>query len=69
MAVLGPHKGTGTSLSDDFSQMQLLVKSTNLKYLGLEVNMEKSKTTLFSQTFEVAVNKVPLFFSFLASRP
>ena len=29
--------------------------------------MEKSKTTLFPQTFEVAENKVP--FSFLASRP
>ena len=56
MAVLEPHKGTGTSLSDDFSQMQLLVKSTNLKYLGLEVNMEKSKTTLISQTLEVAEN-------------
>ena len=24
--------------------------------------MEKSKTTLFAQTFEVADNKVPLFF-------
>ena len=31
--------------------------------------MEKSKTTLFSQTFEVAENKVPLFFSFLAEEP
>ena len=30
--------------------------------------MEKSKTTSFSQTFEVAENKEPLFFSFLASR-
>ena len=26
--------------------------------------MEKSKTTLFPQTFEVAENKVPLFFHF-----
>ena len=26
--------------------------------------MEKSKTTLFSQTFEVAENEVPYFFCF-----
>ena len=26
--------------------------------------MEKSKTILFSQTFEVAGNKIPLFFHF-----
>ena len=31
--------------------------------------MEKSKTILFSQTFEVAERKVPLFFSFLAEEP
>ena len=34
----------------------LLVKSTNLQYVGLEAKMEKSKTTLFPQTFEVAEN-------------
>ena len=28
----------------------------------MEAKNEKSKTTLFSQTFEVAENKVPLFF-------
>ena len=48
--------------------MWLLVKSTNLQYLSLEAKMEQSKTTLFSQTFKVAEAKVPLFFSFLASR-
>ena len=31
--------------------------------------MEESNTTLFPQTFEVAGIKVPLFFSFFASRP
>ena len=51
-----------TSLSGDFSQMWLLVKSTNLQYLGLVAKTEKSKTTLFSQTFEVAENKKTLFF-------
>ena len=39
-----------------------MVKSTNLQYLGLDAKMEKSKTTSFSQTFEVAENKEPLFF-------
>ena len=54
--------GTGILLSGDFSQIRILVKSTNRPYLGLEAKMEKSKTTLFPQTFEVAKNKVPLFF-------
>ena len=39
-----------------------MVKITNHQYLGLEAKIEKSKTTLFSQTFEVAEKKV--FFQF-----
>ena len=31
----------------------------------MEAKNEKSKTTLFSQTFEVPESKVPLFFPFL----
>ena len=31
--------------------------------------MKKNEGTLFSQTFEVPENKVPLFFSFFASWP
>ena len=49
-------------MTGDFSQICKLVKSTNCQYLGLEAKNEKSKTTLFSQTFEVPENKVPLFF-------
>ena len=56
------HWGTGILLSGDFSQIRILVKSTKRPYLGLEAKMEKRKTTLFPQTFEVAENKVPLFF-------
>ena len=32
------------------------------QYLRLEAKIEKSKTTLFSQTFEFVESKVPLFF-------
>ena len=39
--------------------MWILIKNTNHQYLGLEAKIEKSKTTLLSQTFEVAENKVP----------
>ena len=49
--------------------MWILIKSTDRQYLGLEAEIDKTKTTLYSQTFKVAENKVPLFFSFLASRP
>ena len=45
------------------------LKSKNRQYLGLKAKNEKSKSTLFSQTFKVSENNVPLFFSFLASRP
>ena len=44
-------------------------KSTNSQYHCLKAKIEKSKTTIFSQTFEVADSKVPLFSSFLASKP
>ena len=44
-------------------------KAKKRQYLGLEAKIDKSKTTLFSQTFKVPENKAPLFFSFLASRP
>ena len=44
-----------------------LVKSINRQYLSLEAKNDKSKTTLFSQTFKVPENKVPLLFSFSAS--
>ena len=37
--------------------MWILVKRPNRQYLGLEAKNEKSKTTLFFQTFEVAENK------------
>jgi len=47
----------------------MLLKSTNCQYLGLKAKNKKSKTTLFSKTFEVPENKVQNFFSFLASRP
>ena len=49
--------------------VQLRPKLNNCQYLGLEAKNDNSKTTLFSQTFEVPENKVPLFFSFFASRP
>ena len=52
-------------MTGDFSQIYKLVKSTNCQYLGLEAKNEKSKTTLFSQTFEVPESKVPLFFHVL----
>ena len=39
-------------------------KKTNRQYLDLEAKMEKSKTILFSQTCEVAENKVHYFFHF-----
>ena len=42
-----------------------MVKSTKCQYLDLESKNDKSKITLFSQTFEVPENKVPLFFHFL----
>ena len=61
--------GNRDFLTVDFSQICKLEKSTNCQYLGLEAKNEKSKTTLFSQTFEVPENKVPLFFAILASRP
>ena len=41
----------------------ILEENTNHQYFGIEAKMEKSKTTLFSQTFEVAENNIPLFFS------
>ena len=54
----------GVFLRADFCQNCGLVKSTNRQYLDLEAKMEKSKTTLFPQTFEVAENKVTFFFHF-----
>ena len=44
-----------------------LLKSKNCKNLILAAKNDKSKTTLFSETFEHSENKVPLFLSFLAS--
>ena len=44
--------------------MWILIKNTYCQYLGLEAKIGKSKTTLLSQTFEFAENKVPLFFHF-----
>ena len=37
-------------------------KGNKRQYLGLEAKMDKCKTTLFSQSFEVPCIKVPLFF-------
>ena len=48
----------------DFFQTHRLLKSKNRQYLGLEAKNDKSKTTLYSQTFKVRENKVSLFFHF-----
>ena len=44
------------------SREAIASRITNRQYLGLEAKIDKSKTTLLSQTFKVAENKVPLFF-------
>ena len=48
-------------LTGDFIQAFKLLKSKNQQYLGLKAKNDKSKTTLFSQTFKVPESKVPLF--------
>ena len=51
--------------SGDFSQMSILVKSTNHQYLRLGAkNEEKNKGTLFSATSKVREIKVILVFLF-----
>ena len=55
-------------ITGDFIQTFRLAISKNHLYLGLEAKYDKSKTTLFSQTFKVSKDKVPSFFQFLASR-
>ena len=54
----------GYSLQVISAKLGILVNFTNHQYLGLETKIDKSKTTLFSQTFENAVNKQPLFLAF-----
>ena len=58
------HKGTGTSLSGDFSQMWLLVKSTKIQYLGLEAKMEKVRPLYFLKLLKLQKIKYHYFFHF-----
>ena len=41
-----------------------MFKSKKRQYLGLEAKIDKSKATLFYQTFKVPENKYPYFFHF-----
>ena len=54
--------GTEICLQKDFFQTHGLFKSKKRQHFGFEAKIDKSKTTLFSQTFKVPGNTVPLFF-------